>query len=178
MEDFLSTHALYERGEASLSLEPFAGIPEHLASALTRVNGNTYASGFFRFVSPDRFRRYLSLWRLNPGECFPFLKCAFGHLVFLHEQHFKMLDPVFNEIEVLGEIGEIEAVMDVILCDREALEGGFMIDVYEEAFPRLGAPRADEVYAFVPPLAMGGARSAASVQIRKMDVEMPILAQV
>jgi hypothetical protein len=103
---------------------------------------------------------------------------AFGHLVFYHDEQYKLLDPVFNNIDSLGEKDELDFVMDIALCDRPALENTFMIDVYEQAFPDLGAPKLDEIYAFVPALGLGGDRLATNVKRSLMAVEMNILSQL
>lgn len=161
-----------------VELGEYSGIPEQLTKMLLEANGSSYANGFFQFVSPAAFNEYLSLWKLDPAECFTFLKCAFGHLVFYHREQYKLLNPLFNSIEVLGEGKNIDFVMDIVLCDRPALENSFAIDIYEQVFPKIGAPGIDEIYAFVPPLGLGGNRNASNVQRRKMAVEMAILSQL
>lgn len=178
MDTFTLTHRLYEPGGIEMKPGEYANIPEQLRKMLFQTNGSSYANGFFQFVSPTAFNAYLSLWKLDPAECITFLKCAFGHLVFYHRQEYKLLDPLFNSIEVLGEQEKLEFVMDTVLCDRPALENSFAIDIYEQVFPKIGAPEIDEIYAFVPPLGLGGNRNASNVQKRKMAVEMAILSQL
>jgi hypothetical protein len=176
MEDFLATYDLFETGE-SLGIVD-APLPADLIALLTQVGASSYANGFFRFVAPESMRDYCALFNLKPEECYPFLKLAFGHLVFYHDEQYKLLDPVFNNIDSLGEKDELDFVMDIALCDRPALENTFMIDVYEQAFPDLGAPKLDEIYAFVPALGLGGDRLATNVKRSLMAVEMNILSQL
>jgi hypothetical protein len=161
-----------------MSLGEYADVPEQLKTMLLEANGSSYANGFFRFVSPVVFNDFLSLWKLDPSECFTFIKCAFGHLIFYHRREYKLLDPLFNRVEVLGGQEKLGFVMDIVLCDRPALENSFAIDIYEQVFPRIGAPGIDEIYAFVPSLGLGGSRNASHVQKRQMAVEMPILSQL
>ena len=40
---------------------------------------------------------------LDPPGCHVFLKCGFGQLIFFHQQQYKVLNPVLNFIDVLGE---------------------------------------------------------------------------
>lgn len=180
MDTFLRTHELFHaaEGPARTSLE--GQLPTELVEELCQIGGNVYAAGFFRFVIPQVFGPYFELVDLKPSECFSFLKCGFGQLLFYHEKQkqYKALDPVFNTVEVLGEAGDLRFVMDIALCDRPGLESSFMIDIYEQVFPRLGAPGVHEMYAFVPPLRLGGSRNADNVRKSKMAVEMPILLQV
>jgi hypothetical protein len=178
MEDFLETHKLFEEDSTQTTTGPALGIPAELTILMGRVNSNSYANGFLKFIVPDEFRHYFSLWNLKPDDCFPFIKSAFGCLIFFHEQQYKVLNSVYNNIDLLGEKDEIDFVMDIVLCDRPALESSFCIDIYEQAFGRLGPPKLDEIYAFIPALGLGGSRNAASVEKANMETQMLILSQI
>jgi hypothetical protein len=176
MTTFLSTYALHSRGPAPTG--DLGDVPTELKDLFEQVGTSTYANAFFAFVAPETFEHYLELIDISPAEVRVFLKCGFGHLIFFHRQQYKALNPIFNDVDVLGEAGELDFVMDTMLCDRPAMENSFMLDVYEQSFPRLGPPDRDEIYAFVPALKLGGARNAANVRRSKMDVEMQILLQL
>lgn len=178
MDTFARTHGILIEQNAPVEGELAADMPEPLKDLLRRVGANAYANGFFRFVAPQLFGRYFELVNLEASECYSFLKCGFGQVLFYHHDQYKVLNPVFNTVDILGERDELSFVMDVLLCDRPALETSFLIDVYEEAVPRLGAPDVDEMYTFVPALRLGGSRNSANVRKARMAVEMPILLQV
>lgn len=175
MENFLETYPIFEEGPTK-TVEP--GMPAELAALLDQVNSNSYANGFFKFAAPQQLRPYCALWSLDPDECFPFLKSAFGHLILFHEGQYKAINPVFNDIDLLGEQDELDFVMNVLLCDRSSLEASFFIDIYEQTFPRLGPPKLDEIYAFVPALGLGGSQTAENVQKVNMEQQMLILSQL
>lgn len=177
MDDFFQTYPLFEE-DPTKTVEPGAQLPAELTALLDQVNSNSYANGFFKFVAPQEFRHYGALWNLNPDDCFPFLKTAFGHLILLHERQYKAINPVHNDIDLLGAQDELDFVMDVLLCDRSSLEGSFFIDIYEQVFAQLGAPKVDEIYAFIPALGLGGSRAAENVQKVSMEQQMLILSQI
>lgn len=176
MESFLATYSLYEAGPPAVDVD--ATLPGDLREMLRQVGTNVYANGFFRFTSPNPLRDYLALAGLEASECVPFLKCAFGQILFHHRKEYKFLNPVYNTIDVAGGEEDLAFVMDIALCDRPAMEASFQLDVFEAAFPRLGVPTIDEIYAFVPALALGGGPTAESVRKTRMDVEMRILLQL
>jgi hypothetical protein len=153
-------------------------IPKELESLIVYACCNTYANGFFRFVQPYLFRNYLSLWSLDANKCIPFVKSAFGHLIFYHEQQYKLLNPIYNCIDKIGKMGDLDFVINILLCDREGLENSFLIDIYEQAFERLGAPKSDEIYGFIPAIRLGGTRSASNLKKMPMKNEMMILSQI
>ena len=175
MTNFLSTYPLYISGPSAGRND---GVPDELRAVLDKVGTSAYANGFFRFVAPRAFEHYLELARIDPAGGRVFLKCGFGHLVFYSQQQYKVLNPIFNEVNVLAEAGDLDFVMNIMLCDRPAMENSFMIDVYQHAFPRLGPPDLNEIYAFVPALKLGGARDPANVRRQQMAVEMQILLQL
>jgi len=177
MDDFFQTYPLFEK-DATKTVEPGAQVPAELTALLDQVNSNSYANGFFKFVAPQQFRHYCALWNLNPDDCFPFLKTSFGHLIVFHERQYKAINPVYNDIDLLGEQDELDFVMDVLLCDRSSLEGSFFIDIYEEVFGRLGPPGLDEIYAFIPALGLGGNRAPENVQKVNMEQQLLILSQI
>lgn len=175
MENFVQIHKLFETDQ---TVTHSASLPAELNALLDQVNSNSYADGFFKFVRAEQFRDYTSLWKFNPDDCFPFLKSAFGHLVFFHDGNYKAINPVYNEIDQLAGQGELDFVMDILLCDRASLEGSFFIDIYEQVSAQLGPPALDEIYAFVPALGIGGSRDPNNVQKLSMEQQMLILSQL
>ena len=178
MKTFLSLHGLHESGGPAPA--PRFELPPDLRELLKQVGTNAYADGFFRFGTAPEFDEYLALSGLDPSECHVFLKCAFGHLIFYHrrERQYQALNPVENAVDVLGDVQDLDFVMDIALCDRPALESSFMLDIYEQAFPGLGAPTLEEMYAFVPALRLGGPRDSSNVKKLAMRTEMRILLQL
>lgn len=178
MDTFLSTYPLHAQRDANPPPDVGRSIPAELKMFLDTVKGNSYADGFFQFLPAEAFAGYSSLWGLEPASCYIFLKCGFGHLVFYHDGQYKALNLVHNCIDELGDEGGLEFVMDILLCDRPGMEASFFIDVYEAAFPRLGPPARNEMYAFVPALGLGGSRDPAMVEKKPMRTEMAILRQM
>jgi hypothetical protein len=178
MKNFKRTYLLHEQGKAKIAAKAETNAPEKLIRLLEMENSNSYSNGFFRFISSTAFRPILSLWQLNGDECIPFIKCAFGHLIFYHQEQYKVLNPVLNCIDILGQKKELDFVMDILLCDREALVSSFFMDIYEEAFDTLGAPNINEIYAFIPAIRLGGSRSASNVRKVEMHAQMMLLSQL
>lgn len=178
MSGFFDTHPLHRRPRRDDAVTLPDGTPDGLAALLSEAAGRTYARGFWNFVSPTRLVRWMVPWRLDAAGCLPFLKGGFGHIVFLQGADCKVLNPVFNTVDLLGAADDLAFVMDILLCDRPSLESSFLIDLYEAAWPRLGDPGDDEIYALVPALGLGGPRAEAHVQLRAMATEMPLLAQL
>jgi hypothetical protein len=178
MENFLATHRLHKQNNTKILHEIAMPIPKDLVAMQCQLNSNSYSNGFLSFVSPEKFQHYFSMWNLNPVECFPFIKFAFGHLVFFHQSQYKVLNPVYNCIDILGEKDELDFVMDIMLCDRTGLENSFFIDIYEQLWDKLGTLHIQEIYAFVPAINLGGSRDVLNVRRVSMYKEMMMLSQI
>lgn len=178
MQQFIETHGLDAPTGALVvpTLPPTA--PQGLVSLMERVGGRHCARGFWSFRRTSALSPYLATWGLVPDQCMPFLRSAFGHIVFLQGPDCRVLNPVFNTVDDLGLAADLGFVMDLLLCDRPALEASFLIDLYESSVERLGIPGDDEIYALVPALRMGGSREASQLQRRPMAAEMQLLAQI
>ena len=178
MTGFFDTHPLHAQPRRDDAPPLREGTPAGLVALLAETAGQSYARGFWSFVPPTQLGRWMAPWGLAEAGCLPFLKGGFGHIVFLQGAEYKVLNPVFNTVDLLGAAEDLGFVMDVLLCDRPSLEASFLIDLYESAWPRLGDPGDEEIYALVPALGLGGPRTEAQVQLRSMASEMPLLAQL
>lgn len=178
MKTFLTTHKPFSTIDPGPPTEPPPELPFDLKAMLRQFGSNSYAEGFFRFVTPPAFTECLVPWGLEPSECHVFLKCGFGHLVFFQDGEYKVLNPVINTIDTLADRQNLDFVMDILLCDRQSLENSFFLDSYEQAFLTLGAPNMKEIYAFVPAINIGGSRDAANVRKVKMQMQMELLSRM
>lgn len=176
MKEFFQTHKP-DQGE-KIEITDSGNLPNEVIKMLQDAETNSYANGFFRFIAPNKLKHYFSIWNLPVEDCSPFIKCAFGHLVFYHQRQYKVLNPVFNSIDIIGEENELDFVMNIMLCDRDVLESSFFINIYEKTFGRLGAPDINEMYAFIPALRLGGSPATSFVQKVEMDLQMTLLSQI
>jgi hypothetical protein len=178
MQGFAAIHGLHRTRSPGAAYVMPQGAPPQLATLLTTMGGKRYAEGFWNFAPARTLAPHLSPWGLAADSCVPFLKAAFGHIVFVQGGLCKVVNPVFNAVDVLGEVADLGFVLDVLLCDRPALESSFLIDLYEATWATLGEPDDDEIYALVPALGLGGPREASHVQRRPMGPEMQLLSQL
>jgi len=178
MNIFLETHKLSKQGETTINYDPETNAPEELVKLMREVNTNSYADGFFQFITPKSFSTYLSLWNLNSIDCIPFIKFPFGQLAFYHQEKYKLLNPVYNSIDIIGDKGDLDFTMNYLLCDRIALENSLFIDIYEQAFKNIGSIKYNEMYSFVPSVRLGGNRHAENVVKAQMRIEMTILSRI
>jgi hypothetical protein len=177
LDGFLRNHRPAGRRERDVSPIMKSFVPEELALFAGEQNGALYADGFFYF-SLDEYRQFPAFWGLDPEQCLVFMKTAFGALLIFHDNKYRIINPVLNSIDSVGDSTELKFVLDIILCDRDILESNFCIDVYEKTYGRLGAPTSQEIYAFVPALGLGGPRSDENVEKRNMFSEMAILSTI
>lgn len=173
---FDTEYKRYRHGTNIRALELPPDLPADLRDLVTARCGDSHAEGFFMFVAHADVAPALAIWDVAAKGAFAFLKCAFGHLIVYQQGQYRILDPVFNVVDEATD--SLAFVLDVLLCDRPAMEASLFIDVYEQAYPRLGAPDVGEMYAFYPALGLGGARDPAHVRKVGLAQELRILRAV
>jgi hypothetical protein len=178
MEGFLRFHSVYKESADPIRLEPRMRLPEKLASFLEGRNETIFDKGFLSLTDPKKYMDILGLWNLNPEDCFPYLKTAFGAFIFYHHNEYKLLDPVYNKILILGEADEFEFVMDIILCDQKGLDSTLFMNLYMEVVDKIGVPEMDECYTFVPAVNLGGIIMKNNIRKAKLKEQMLILSQL
>jgi hypothetical protein len=178
MKNFYLFHSLYTEHSTFVDLTSYKDLPGNLVDTLNFTKETSYSKGFISIVSPSRYRDLLVLWDLEPLACCIFVKFAFGAFVLLHENKFKVLNPVFNTITTLGEENEFDFIMDSLLCDRLGLNNSFFMDVYLDAESSIGAPDLNECYTFTPPLNLWGQRDKSTVRRANLKEELMILSQL
>lgn len=175
---FSSVHPLWKTYDSIIQIADKKDLPDDLYTMLQGNHETSYNKGFVSMINPDTYKEVFALWDLAPEDCFPFLKFAFGEIIFFHEDRYKILDPVYGSISMAGEKDDLPFVMNILLCDEEGLKNAYFKDIYFAVVDKLGAPELEECYAFVPALALGGGRKKENVKKTKLITELTILSQL
>jgi len=103
-----------------------------------------------------------------------FARTAFGDAFFWNGRWIEYLDVNYwSDKHVSPDIG---VFLELLFVDR-TFEELLHRDIFDKARQRLPAPAIDECYGFTPPLALGGALDASSVQVVKLRPRLSILKQ-
>lgn len=178
MDAFLSMHPEWKTYTGTIRFNSKAPVPQDMREALDKKKETAYNKGFVSLINPADYNDVFAMWNLEPDDCFPFLKFAFGHLIFFHDTKFRVLDPINNFIEIIGDDDDFDYVMDKLLVNEDMLKENFLMDYYFKTVDKLGAPAPDECYAFVPPLGMGGDKDIDNIQKVKYKEQLIILSQL
>jgi hypothetical protein len=82
----------------------------------------------------------------------------------------------YRQIRVVAR--SLEAFFSEILTSEETLATTLRKRLYDAARPRLGAPRPDELYGFVPALILGGVESAEALERMQAAAHLSLLFQL
>jgi hypothetical protein len=175
---FIEVHPLWKTYDSTIHIADKKDLPDELYELLEGKPETGYNKGFVTMVNPDTYREVFALWDLEPAECTPFLKFAFGQFIFFHHNEYKILDPVYNTISMAGKRDDLKFVMHILLSDEEGLKNAYFKSIYFSVVDKLGAPAPDECYAFVPALGLGGAAKKGNVKKTKLITELTILSQL
>ncbi len=187
-EYFLETMgpSLDRRDVPASTIERFRGkLPDQLLSYWQEHGWCGYADGLFWTVDPEEYEPVLDAWIGGT----PFMeedaqhivaRGAFGDLYFWGERTGYSLNlsaPYALALPITGRTGSLNqrAQRFFSSCDRDEndLDG-----LFAPALKKLGRLRHDEMYGFVPALALGGPADLAHLQKVKAVEHLVILAQL
>ena len=153
-----------------------AHFPEDLHAFLEEDGYCSYGNGFFHFVNPADYTALLSEWKMVPE----------GHLVFCRTGVGDLITWDQNSVHILhvnqGTFSEISNDMfdffKFSLGDERYVQKTLFKEQFDAASNRLGALNADECYAFVPALPLGGDEDAANLQKMPIAESLRLLNQL
>ncbi len=133
----------------------FEKLPDLLADFLIAHGEALWGGGLLVSLSPDNWDEILEEWLDEPGKASVFMRTAFGRLFFWQEGEIWYLNPHSGKVGKV--IKDPQAFLDKFCLDANIREKAFMEPLFKKSVKKLGAPEPDEMYGFVPALALGGA---------------------
>ncbi|MFP2910232.1 GAD-like domain-containing protein [Pyxidicoccus sp. 3LFB2] len=159
------------------SLELYANkLPAELLEEWQQSGWCSYGNGFLWTINPAEYMDVLEDWVESTEGLHPFLRTAFGDIFYWDGQDTQYLDVQEGDTTVVFR--RMEMLFDGMLCDDKSLNDLLQHKTFKLALPRLGPPTKDEVYAFVPPVAMGGSGELDTLKRYKLREHLTILAQL
>ena len=179
---------MHKRCVPALSIERFRGkLPEQLLAYWEDHGWCGYAGGLFWTVDPQEYEPVLEAWI---GDS-PFMekdayhiiaRGAFGELYFWGEStcdSLKVFAPgsYCSPRKSAFQHGDLECGMRAFFSKRNRKENDFA-DLFVSASEKLGPLKHDEMYGFVPALALGGPSELSHLQKVKAVEHLVLLAQL
>jgi hypothetical protein len=150
-------------------------VPPKLVALWEDSGWGSYANGFLRMAEPVFYEDVLDDWLGPSDRRATFLSTALGHLFVWAGGAAHLLDPLKGRVSKLTD--DVEILFETVLCEDVVLEG-LREDIYDAALSRLGRPRHDECYGFVPAPALGGPLTAENLQRVDAREYLAILVQL
>jgi hypothetical protein len=130
-------------------------VPKELVEEWQENGLCSYEDGFLWFVSPDEYAAVLHEWLADADNFIVFGRTAFGKLFLWHQTKGVYILDIHN-----GDLSfmttEFELFVDGSLSRDQFLDDGLQRPRFREARSKLGPLSPDEMYAFEPPVALGG----------------------
>jgi hypothetical protein len=164
------------------SIERFTNVlPDSLIQLWKEDGWAGYADGLIWTIDPAKYKSILSKWVEIGADGVPFLRTAFGDIIFWDfEAQFgnivNFIDVRHQEFDIICTEG-IEYLFDNAICDENYFYDLIQAHNFSEALEKLGHLKSDECYGYEPILALGGDESIDNLKIVKFDVHLDILTQ-
>ncbi len=175
---FFELHPLFKDYNEKVIVSQKDRLPTDLITFLEGLNISSYRNGFFTFVNNDAFTHLLGYWDIAPEDSYIFMKTAFGMLLLYRDNEYQLLDPINNEIVAICGEEDLDFLINVILCDKVALDNTFLFKYFEQAIERIDPPELDECFAFIPAIRLGGGLNSQNIKLEKLNEQLLILSQI
>lgn len=161
--------------------------PKELVTLWQEVGLGTFCNGLFRIVSPDDYQDFVDTYIEDKERyfeySFPFMTTAFGDIfVWVKDICQKREYAIFINVrsgnwDIITS--RIDLLFKVYIVSEEWLKKDFDLIVtdFSKLTDKLGIPKTDECFGYVPALALGGSKSLKNIQIVKMLPYIDIIAQ-
>ena len=160
------------------TIAQFKGIlPDFLLQEWQQRGFASYANGLLITTNPNDFYDVMEDWDDEPQKCHLVMRIAFGGFYYLKNEEFHYRSVVHN-LKPTGFGKDLEVIIEFGLTDKGTQRDMFFSNIYTKALKHLGEQAYDEVYAFVPAIALGGDYNPASVQKVKLKEHLAFLSQL
>lgn len=183
--------AIDRRDVPALSLERYRGkLPEQLLLYWEEHGWSGYASGLFWTVDPQEYEPVLTAWigdtSLMEEDAYHVVaRSAFGDMYLFGEHHggrvhivapdARLMPPRKGKPDRNLSVRTFFASLSRRACDFGDVQG---TDLFEPALKKLGRLQHDEMYGFVPALALGGPATLDHLHKVKAVEHLVLLAQL
>lgn len=142
----------------------------------------SYSGGLIRLIDPEIYNDTLYTWLGKKNDKrIPLALSAFGELFYYRDlgsgaEDVSVLKVHYKSIDVCSW-----SLMDFFndyLCDDEMIEEVLRQELFREALEKHGSLKNDEIYSFVPALAMGGAAQVEFIKKANALVHLDLLFQM
>jgi len=180
--------AIQRRHVPPSSIDRFRGkLPDQLLAYWEEHGWCGYADGLFWTVDPQEYEPVLEAWIgdtpfMEKDAYHVIARSAFGKLYFWGERtgdSLKVMAPAAYCIprESIFQNDRLEFALRLFFSNRDREENNFA-DLFSPALHKLGQLKHDEMYGFVPALALGGSSELSHLQKVKAVEHLVLLAQL
>jgi hypothetical protein len=168
-------------------------LPKRFLDFLAKVGFGRFGEGFLTIAHPHDLDEMLADWLggFDPSRV-PFARTALGDLFFFRDRRSSaamlgrkdaamacdigLVFPRHKKSAVVAE--DLPQLVEQIFGQSKTLETLLRKDLFDRALERLGPPAADELYGFVPAVALGGAEEPAALERVKASEHVAVLLQL
>jgi hypothetical protein len=151
-------------------------LPEFLINEWKERGFSSYLNGLLITTNPEDYYEIMKGWASEPENCHVVMRTAFGSLYYFKEDEYHYISVIHNLSSNLKK--RLDFIIKYILNNKESQKNILHKDIYDKVYKRLGAPNYNEVYAFVPAIAIGGDYNPDNVKKVKLKEHLAFLQQL
>ena len=152
-------------------------LPDFLLEEWHTKGLRSFENGFIWFTNPDYFQHPLSEWLPESDNFSVYARSAFCDLWIWDGEKTLLLDVHYARLVSFRM--PVELILNFTLVQHETRKDMLNIDTFNKVKRRIGSPDWDEMYAYVPAIALGGSMEEVdSIDRVKVVEHMSFLSQL
>lgn len=158
-------------------IEQFKGVlPDFLLQEWQERGFASYLDGLLITTDPNDFYDVLEGWVDDPQNCHVVMRTAFGSFYYRHGENYYNRN-IFHDLSS-NLRKDLRLLIKFGLADKKTQNDALQKAIYTKAAKRLGPPAYDEVFAFVPAIALGGDYNPDNIKKVKLKEHLAFLVQL
>lgn len=151
-------------------------LPEFLVQEWQGRGFASYMGGLLMTTDPNDFYEVLEGWVDDPKNCHVIMRTAFGSFYYLKGDNYYGRN-VFHNI-TSNHQKDFSLTIEFSLSRKDTQNESLQRPIYTKAAKRIGSPAYDEVFAFVPAIALGGDYNPDTIRKVKLKEHLAFLSQL
>jgi hypothetical protein len=155
-------------------------LPEYIIQIWRTYGFASYANGLFRMSSPDSFETVLKTFFGKDNKYIVICHSSFGDLVLWNYEDSSIISlnsSTGRGIVMAENEKKIDSFFAFVMNDDEFYEA-HNYDLHLKAVKKFGQLEPDQVFAFVPALALGGSEKLENIKVSQLREYLAIIAEL
>lgn len=177
MKDNMINDFVYFNQVEDETIQKYTGkVPSELIDIWTHLGYGTFMNGYLKIINPDDYADLLNDSYFRADTAIPVLATAFGDIITWEKDEFVgIVEYRYGRSRIM--ISDFDLFL-MLLKDDSFIKDFFQMDMYKQAYDKLGSLNYNECYGYVPLLALGGTENVSNLRKAALKEHIAVITEL